>query len=63
MTYGVRPKTMGVYLEMVPSLTEEQKRQIRAWLTEAREHASCTPVTAAHGIQHPRSAECAQGAE
>lgn len=39
MTYGVLPNTYKVYQEMVPDLTEEQKRQILAWLTEAREHA------------------------
>ena len=39
MTYGVLPNTFKVYQEMVPNLTPEQKRQILAWLTEAREHA------------------------
>lgn len=39
MTYGVLPLTYGVYLKMYPELTDEQKRQIKAWLTEARELA------------------------
>ena len=39
LTYGVRGKTYQVYQDMVPGLSAEQKRQILAWLTEAREHA------------------------
>ncbi|GGF11583.1 DUF3826 domain-containing protein [Hymenobacter cavernae] len=39
MTYGVLPLTMRAYQEMLPTLTEAQKTQILAWLTEAREHA------------------------
>jgi hypothetical protein len=39
MTYGVVPLTYGVYLKMYPDLTDEQKAQIIAWLTEARELA------------------------
>jgi len=39
MTYGVLPLTMGAYQDMLPNLTEAQKTQILAWLTEAREHA------------------------
>lgn len=39
MTYGVLPLTYRVYNEMLPDLTEAQKAQILAWLTEAREHA------------------------
>lgn len=39
MTYGVLPNTMRAYQEMLPNLTEAQKTQILAWLTEAREHA------------------------
>jgi hypothetical protein len=39
MTYGVLPNTFKVYQEMLPNLTAEQKRQLLAWLTEAREHA------------------------
>lgn len=39
MTYGVLPLTYGVYLKMYPELTDEQKKQIKAWLMEARELA------------------------
>lgn len=39
MTYGVLPLTYSVYLKMYPDLTDEQKAQIKAWLTEAREIA------------------------
>jgi hypothetical protein len=39
MTYGVLPLTYRVYQEMLPDLTNAQKAQILAWLTEAREHA------------------------
>jgi hypothetical protein len=39
MTYGVLPLTYGVYLKMFPDLTDDQKAQIKAWLTEARELA------------------------
>lgn len=39
MTYGVLPNTLKVYQEMLPDLTAEQRTQIVAWLTEAREHA------------------------
>ncbi len=39
MTYGVLPLTYGVYQQMLPNLTTEQKAQILAWLAEAREHA------------------------
>ena len=39
MTYGVLPLTYRVYTEMLPSLSEQQKTQIMAWLVEAREHA------------------------
>lgn len=39
MTYGVLPKTYRAYTDMLPDLTTEQKAQILAWLTEAREHA------------------------
>jgi Spy/CpxP family protein refolding chaperone len=39
MTYGVVPLTFRVYQKMLPDLTAEQKAQILAWLTEAREHA------------------------
>ncbi len=39
MTYGVLPITYEGYLDMLPSLTDEQKKQIKDYLTEAREHA------------------------
>ena len=39
LTYGVAPLTYGVYLQMYPELTDEQKTQIKAWLMEARELA------------------------
>jgi hypothetical protein len=39
MTYGVAPLTYGVYLRMFPELTAEQRRQVLAWLHEARELA------------------------
>jgi hypothetical protein len=39
MTYGVVPITYKGYLEMIPTLKEEEKKQIMTWLVEAREHA------------------------
>jgi hypothetical protein len=39
MTYGVVPITYKGYNEMIPRLTEDQKKQIMEWLVEAREHA------------------------
>ena len=39
MTYGVLMVTYKSYNDMVPSLKENEKRQIYAWLVEAREHA------------------------
>jgi mRNA-degrading endonuclease RelE of RelBE toxin-antitoxin system len=39
MTYGVLPITYNGYMQMLPNLTEEQKKQIMAWLVEAREKA------------------------
>jgi hypothetical protein len=39
MTYGVLPLTYKAYQEQILTLTTEQKSQILAWLTEAREHA------------------------
>lgn len=39
MTYGVLPLTFRVYQEMLPDLGADQKAQILAWLTEARELA------------------------
>lgn len=39
MTYNILPITYKAYLEEVPTLTDEQKAQIKTWLIEAREHA------------------------
>ncbi|MDF2190437.1 DUF3826 domain-containing protein [Paraflavitalea sp. CAU 1676] len=39
MTYRVLPTTYQAHLDMIPSLTEEQKKQIYSWLVEARDHA------------------------
>lgn len=39
MTYGVVPVTYKRYLELLPGLTDEQKREILATLVEAREYA------------------------
>lgn len=39
MTYGVLPITYKAYQEQILTLTEEQKKQILTWLTQAREHA------------------------
>jgi hypothetical protein len=39
MTYGVLPITYKGYVDMIPELTPEQKKQIMDWLIEAREHA------------------------
>lgn len=39
MTYGVVKVTYDSHLDMIPSLTEEEKMQIKAWLVEARELA------------------------
>lgn len=39
MTYGVVEVTYDSHLDMIPSLTEEEKTQIKAWLVEARELA------------------------
>ena len=39
MTYGVVPITYKRYLELLPNLKEEEKREILATLREAREHA------------------------
>jgi Spy/CpxP family protein refolding chaperone len=39
MTYGVVQVTYNAYLEKYPDLTDEQKKQIMAWLVEAREIA------------------------
>ena len=39
MTYGVLMVTYNSHLDMIPSLTDEEKAQIMAWLVEARELA------------------------
>ena len=39
MTYNVLPITYKAYQEQILTLTEDQKKQILIWLTEAREHA------------------------
>lgn len=39
MTYGVVPITLDGYQQMLPGLTDEQRREIRAHLLEAREYA------------------------
>lgn len=39
MTYKVLPLTYNAYLDELPTLTDAQKVQIKAWLVEAREHA------------------------
>ena len=39
MTYGVLPLTYRAYQEQILTLTDEQKKQILVWLTEAREKA------------------------
>ena len=39
MTYNVLPITYKAYQEEILTLTEEQKKQILVWLTEAREYA------------------------
>lgn len=39
MTYGVVMVTYDAFIEMIPSLTEEEKKRIYAWLLEAREYA------------------------
>ncbi|NCI48175.1 DUF3826 domain-containing protein [Sediminibacterium soli] len=39
MTYRVLPVTWSAYMDMLPALTEEQKKKMYGWLTEAREIA------------------------
>lgn len=39
LTYNVLPNTYQAFQDMIPTLTEAQKKQILIWLTEAREHA------------------------
>ncbi len=49
MTMGVYPVTYKAHLEMIPSLTEEEKTYIRAALMEAREYAmDCSDSKAKH---------------
>jgi hypothetical protein len=43
MTYGVVKVTYDSYCNMIPALKEEEKRQLMAWLIEAREHAMDAP--------------------
>lgn len=39
MTYNVLHVTYSAQLDMIPTLKEEEKAQIYAWLVEAREYA------------------------
>jgi hypothetical protein len=39
MTYNVLNVTYDAYVDMIPTLTKNQKDQIMAWLVEAREYA------------------------
>lgn len=39
MTYGVVQVTYTSYQDMIPTLRPEEKKQLYAWLIEAREHA------------------------
>ena len=39
MTYGRLKRDYHATLEMIPSLTEEEKTQVLIWLQEAREYA------------------------
>jgi hypothetical protein len=39
MTYNVLTVTYDAYVDMIPTLKNEQREQILAWLVEAREHA------------------------
>ena len=39
MTYNVVAVTYNAYVDMIPSLKQEEKEQIMAWLVEARESA------------------------
>ncbi|MBR2114237.1 MAG: DUF3826 domain-containing protein [Prevotella sp.] len=39
MTYGRLKRDYNAQLEMIPTLTEEEKAQVLAWLKEAREYA------------------------
>jgi hypothetical protein len=39
LTYNVLNVTYNAFVDMIPTLTTEQKQQIMTWLVEAREHA------------------------
>ncbi len=39
MTYNILHVTYNAYIDMIPQLKEEQKKQIMEWLAEARERA------------------------
>lgn len=39
LTYGVLDVTYFSYCDMIPSLKDDEKKQMRIWLIEAREHA------------------------
>ena len=39
LTYGVVPNTYGRYLQLLPELKDEERKQVKAWLIEAREYA------------------------
>ncbi len=43
MTYGVVKVTYDSYCDMIPTLKDFEKRQLMAWLVEAREHAMDAP--------------------
>lgn len=43
MTYGVLKVTYDSYCDMIPSLKDDEKRQLIAWLAEARELAMDAP--------------------
>jgi len=47
MTYGVVQVTYKSYQDMIPTLKPEEKRQLYAWLVEAREHAMSAPSSKA----------------
>ncbi|MDL2241449.1 DUF3826 domain-containing protein [Bacteroidales bacterium OttesenSCG-928-L03] len=47
MTFGVVKVTYDSYCDMIPTLKEDEKRQLMAWLVEAREHAMDAPSSKA----------------
>lgn len=47
MTYGVVKVTYDSYCDMIPTLKDFEKRQLMAWLVEAREHAMDAPSSKA----------------